>query len=120
MSAPPDVAILHAIGDVAPDRPEPSECFDLARETLRQADIGFCQLECNLTDRGVLRPGLAADITVFDPATIHDVATFEQPNRYSAGIRHVFVNGTAVVADGAITAARPGRPLRGPSSTTQN
>jgi N-acyl-D-aspartate/D-glutamate deacylase len=57
---------------------------------------------------------MAADITVFDPATIRDVATFEDPNRYSVGVRHVFVNGRAVVTDGAITAARPGRPLRGP------
>ena len=68
----------------------------------------------HLTDRGVLRPGIAADITVFDPATIRDVSTFEDPNRYAAGVRHVFVNGTRVVADGAITEARPGRPLRGP------
>jgi N-acyl-D-aspartate/D-glutamate deacylase len=57
---------------------------------------------------------MAADITVFDPVTIRDVATFERPNRYAAGIRHVFVNGRRVVADGAITSERPGRPLRGP------
>ena len=62
----------------------------------------------------ILRPGMAADLTVFDPATIRDVATFEDPNHYSVGIRHVFVNGRAVVADGAITTERPGRPLRGP------
>src|SRR5436190_1362573 len=68
----------------------------------------------HMTDRGVLRPGMMADITVFDPATIRDVATFEDPNRYSVGIRHVFVNGRRVVADGTITAERPGRPLRGP------
>jgi dihydroorotase/N-acyl-D-amino-acid deacylase len=67
-----------------------------------------------LHDRGMLRPGMAADITVFDPATIRDVSTFEDPNHYSVGIRHVFVNGRAVVANGAITAERPGRPLRGP------
>ena len=67
-----------------------------------------------LHDRGILRPGMAADITVFDPAAIRDVATFEDPNHYSVGVRHVFVNGRAVVADGAITAERPGRPLRGP------
>lgn len=57
MSTTPDsVAVLHAVGDVAPDRPEPRECFDLNRDLLRQADIGFCQLECNLTDRGVRLP----------------------------------------------------------------
>jgi N-acyl-D-amino-acid deacylase len=68
----------------------------------------------HLADRGILRPGMAADITVFDAATIRDVATFEDPNRYSVGIRHVFVNGRRVVSDGAITSERPGRPLRGP------
>jgi N-acyl-D-aspartate/D-glutamate deacylase len=67
----------------------------------------------HLTGRGVLRPGMIADITIFDPATIRDVATFDQPNHYSVGVRHVFVNGRPVVADGAITAERPGRPLRG-------
>jgi dihydroorotase/N-acyl-D-amino-acid deacylase len=65
-------------------------------------------------DRGILRPGMAADVTVFDPATIRDVATFEDPNHYSVGVKHVFVNGRAVVLNGAITSERPGRPLRGP------
>jgi len=74
----------------------------------------------HLTDRGVLRPGLAADITVFDPATIRDVATFEDPTRYAVGVKHVFVNGTRVVADGAMTEARPGRPLRGPGYRIKN
>jgi N-acyl-D-amino-acid deacylase len=67
-----------------------------------------------LLDRGILRPGMAADVTVFDPATIRDLATFEDPNHYAVGVKHVFVNGQAVVKDGAITDARPGRPLRGP------
>jgi poly-gamma-glutamate capsule biosynthesis protein CapA/YwtB (metallophosphatase superfamily) len=49
-------AILHAVGDVAPDRDDPNECFVLAADTLRDADIGFCQLECNLTTRGVRMP----------------------------------------------------------------
>ena len=68
----------------------------------------------HLNDRGILRPGMMADITVFDPATIHDLSTFEDPKHYSVGVKHVFVNGIRVVADGAITSARPGRPLRGP------
>jgi N-acyl-D-amino-acid deacylase len=67
-----------------------------------------------LLDRGLLRPGLYADITVFDPATVKDESTFEQPTRYSTGVRHVFVNGRAVVSNGEITAERPGRPLAGP------
>jgi len=70
----------------------------------------------HLGDRGVLRPGLAADITVFDPATIRDVATFDDPTHYSVGVRHVLVNGRRVVADGKITEERPGRVLRGPGS----
>ena len=68
----------------------------------------------HLHDRGLLRPGMMADITVFDAATIRDVSTFDDPKHYAAGVKHVFVNGARVVADGAITAARPGRPLRGP------
>ena len=67
-----------------------------------------------LQDRGILRPGMAADITVFDPETIRDVATFEEPNRYSVGVRHVLVNGRPVVEDGKITDERPGQVLRGP------
>ena len=67
-----------------------------------------------LADRGILREGMMADITVFDPATIRDVATFEDPNHYSTGVKWVLVNGRPVVADGKITAERPGRPLRGP------
>ena len=67
-----------------------------------------------LSDRGLLRPGLMADVTVFDPATVRDVSTFSDPSHYSVGIKHVFVNGRAVVANGVITKERPGRPLRGP------
>ena len=67
-----------------------------------------------LRDRGVLRPGAFADITVFDPLTVRDRATFEEPHQPSAGIHHVVVNGQAVLRDGALTAARPGRGLRGP------
>jgi dihydroorotase/N-acyl-D-amino-acid deacylase len=67
-----------------------------------------------LADRGILRPGFAADVVVFDAATIRDVSTFEDPLHYSVGVHHVFVNGRAVIADGKITGERPGRPLRGP------
>jgi len=66
-----------------------------------------------LLDRGILRPGAFADIAVFDPKTIRDTATFSDPMHYSVGVRYVFVNGRPVVWDGAITAERPGRPVRG-------
>jgi N-acyl-D-amino-acid deacylase len=67
----------------------------------------------HLNDRGLLRPGMMADITVFDAATIRDVSTFDDPRHYATGVRHVLVNGKRVVADGKITSERPGRPLRG-------
>jgi N-acyl-D-amino-acid deacylase len=60
-----------------------------------------------------LRPGMKADIIVFDPDKIRDVATFEDPHRFSEGISHVVVNGVPVLRDGEITKALPGRILRG-------
>ncbi len=68
----------------------------------------------HLNDRGILRPGMAADITVFDPAKIRDVSTFEDPSHYSVGVKCVLVNGRLVVSNGKITSERPGRALRGP------
>ncbi|HJU42748.1 MAG TPA: amidohydrolase family protein [Vicinamibacterales bacterium] len=65
-----------------------------------------------ITDRGILRPGFKADITVFNPATVRDVSTFEDPTHYSLGIEHVLVNGRAVVSNGKITNERPGEPIR--------
>jgi N-acyl-D-amino-acid deacylase len=67
-----------------------------------------------LLERGILRPGMMADVAVFDPAAVHDVATFEDPSHYAAGFKYVLVNGRSVVAEGRITAERPGRVLRGP------
>ena len=67
-----------------------------------------------LSDRGLLRRGMAADITVFDAATVADKATFEQPHQQSVGFAYVFVNGQKVLDHGKLTAARPGRGLRGP------
>src|SRR5436309_3280805 len=67
-----------------------------------------------LVDRGLLKPGLAADVTVFDLRTVADQATFEQPHRPSVGFAYVFVNGQKVLDHGKLAAARPGRGLRGP------
>ena len=66
-----------------------------------------------LNDRGLLKPGMFADITVFDPATIIDRSTFEEPSQLATGVSYVFVNGVAVVDGGQVTAALPGRALRG-------
>jgi dihydroorotase/N-acyl-D-amino-acid deacylase len=67
-----------------------------------------------LTDRGVLKEGMWADVVVFDPAKITDKATFENPNQFSEGMEYVLVNGVAVIESGKMTGALPGRVLRGP------
>ena len=67
-----------------------------------------------IRDRGILRPGMMADIVIFDSATIRDVATYNDPLHYSVGVKDVFINGRPVVLDGRITEERPGRALRGP------
>ncbi|MBX2874436.1 MAG: D-aminoacylase [Saprospiraceae bacterium] len=67
-----------------------------------------------LKNRGLLKPGYAADVVIFDPNTISDHATFEEPHQYSTGVQHVFVNGTQVLKDGAHTGATPGRVVKGP------
>ncbi len=68
----------------------------------------------SITDRGVLKPGMKADVIVFDPNTVIDNATFEQPHQLSTGMRDVFVNGVAVVRNGEHTGAKPGQVVRGP------
>lgn len=73
---------------------------------------GMSAARFGLVDRGVLRPGAWADLVLFDPARIADVASYADPHRPPAGIAHVFVNGAAVVRDGEHTGARPGRALR--------
>jgi N-acyl-D-amino-acid deacylase len=67
-----------------------------------------------LADRGILRPGMKADVTIFNPATVRDVSTFVDPTHYSQGVEHVLVNGRAVVSAGKITNERPGEAIRGP------
>ena len=66
----------------------------------------------SIRDRGMLHEGMFADIVIFDPATIIDRATYEQPHQTSEGVRHVLVNGVPVVSDGRHTGALPGRPVR--------
>ena len=68
----------------------------------------------SIHDRGLLEPGMFADVVVFDPATIADRATYEQPKQLSIGVRDVWVNGVQVLRDGAHAGAKPGRALRGP------
>jgi N-acyl-D-aspartate/D-glutamate deacylase len=68
-----------------------------------------------LTDRGILRPGMKADIVIFDPARVRDTATFDHPHQYAEGIVRVITNGQVIVENGAMTAARPGAVLYGPA-----
>jgi dihydroorotase/N-acyl-D-amino-acid deacylase len=85
--------------------------------TLEDAIRKMTSLAANrvhLVDRGLLRPGSFADVVVFNPQQIRDVATFEDPNRLSTGMMYVIVNGVPVVFNGKQTNALPGRPLRGP------
>ncbi|HEY6968421.1 MAG TPA: D-aminoacylase [Candidatus Angelobacter sp.] len=85
--------------------------------TLEQAIRKFTSLAAqrmSLRDRGVLRVGAFADITIFDPATVNDVATFEDPHRQSVGIEYVIVNGVLSLDHGKVTGKLGGRPLYGP------
>lgn len=68
-----------------------------------------------LTDRGVIRPGLKADIVIFDPATVRDMATYEKPHQYAEGFQTVLVNGKVVFAEGKMTGEKPGQILYGPA-----
>jgi len=128
------VAVNTDYGGVAPDgpfgeiRPHPRSYGSFTRilgryvrelrllplETAIRKMTSLAAQRVGLTDRGLLRPGMFADVTVFDPATVGDRATFEEPHQPSVGIEYVFVNGVAVLRRGQVTAARPGRGLRGP------
>ncbi len=66
-----------------------------------------------LTERGVLKQGMWADVVVFDPATVRDLATFDNPNQLSQGMEYVLVNGAAVIDNGKMTGKLPGKVLRG-------
>jgi dihydroorotase/N-acyl-D-amino-acid deacylase len=87
------------------------------RLTLEDAIRKFSALPAQrlrLTDRGVLKRGLWADVVVFDPATIADRSTFSSPNELAVGMQWVLVNGVPVIAEGKMTGAKPGQVLRGP------
>jgi dihydroorotase/N-acyl-D-amino-acid deacylase len=66
-----------------------------------------------LTDRGVLKQGMWADVVIFDPATVRDRATFDSPNQLSEGMDYVLVNGTPVIEQGKMTGKLPGKVLHG-------
>jgi dihydroorotase/N-acyl-D-amino-acid deacylase len=88
--------------------------------TLEDAIRKFTSLPAGrmrLVDRGVLKLGMWADVVVFDPDTVRDLATYEQPNQLSSGMQYVLVNGTPVVDEGKATSALPGMVLRGPGYT---
>jgi len=72
------------------------------------------------TDRGVLKAGMWADVVIFDPATIRDLATFDHPNQFSEGMEYVLVNGVAVIDQGKMTGAKPGKVLRGAGYRSQS
>jgi N-acyl-D-amino-acid deacylase len=86
----------------------------LALEEAVRKMTAFPAARLGLGDRGVLRPGLKADIAVFDPARVRDLATYVQPHQYAEGVSQVIVNGQVVFENGAMTAARPGRVVYGP------
>jgi len=67
-----------------------------------------------IADRGVLKEGMWADVVVFDPAKVRELATFEKPNQLSVGMDYVLVNGVPVIEDGKMTGKLPGKVLRGP------
>jgi len=79
---------------------------------------GLPATNLGLDHRGFLKPGMFADVVIFDPATIADKATFPEPHQYSVGVRDVFVNGLQVLKEGNHTGAKPGRALWGPGKIT--
>jgi len=83
------------------------------KEAVRRMS-GFPAANLGLKDRGLLKAGYFADIVVFDPDSVIDHATFDNPMQYSTGVLHVFVNGVQVLAHGEHTGAKPGRFVRGP------
>jgi N-acyl-D-amino-acid deacylase len=89
--------------------------LNLAEAVRRLTSLPAATLQ--LRRRGRLVPGFFADVVVFDPTSVQDHATFDQPHQYATGVRHVFVNGMPVLTDGEHTGALPGRVVRGPGWT---
>jgi N-acyl-D-amino-acid deacylase len=83
------------------------------QEAIRRL-TSFPATNLGIKDRGALKKGYFADLAIFDARKVQDRATFEQPQRYASGMRHVFVNGVQVLKDGEHTGATPGRAVRGP------
>ncbi len=83
-------------------------------ETAVRKMSGFPAARLKLLDRGLLRPGMKADVVIFDPATVCDMATFENPHQYAIGFTDVIVNGKPLIRAGKITEQRAGRVLYGP------
>jgi N-acyl-D-amino-acid deacylase len=121
-------------GLLAADRPHPRAWGTFPRYLGRYVrELGVLGLEecvahltgraarrLRLADRGLVAPGYHADLVLFDPETVRDVATFEDPRRTPEGIPHVLVGGVPVIAEGRHTGALPGRALRrGPDGVTR-
>ncbi|MBA3316359.1 MAG: D-aminoacylase [Planctomycetota bacterium] len=98
------------IGHYARDRKAVTLAHAVRSATGLPADI------LRLTDRGYVRPGYVADIAVFDPETVRDRATYEQPYQYSEGMRWVFVNGVPAIHDGTVTGALAGKAIKRPAA----
>ncbi len=134
-----DTVLRHPVASVASDgwvltptgegRPHPRSFGTFTRVLGRHVRAGDLALadavrkmtalpasRLGMTDRGVLAPGAVADVAVFDPATVADRSTYDDPWQLSTGVRHVLVRGEAVLADGVPTGARPGGVLRRPAS----
>ena len=84
----------------------------ISMETAVHKMTGMAAQRMRFKDRGLLREGFAADVTVFNPATVKDESTYPEPHRYPTGIPYVIVNGAVVVDDNRMSAARAGRILR--------
>ncbi|NLG87120.1 MAG: amidohydrolase family protein, partial [Firmicutes bacterium] len=84
----------------------------LSLETAIYKMTGLPATRLGLKDRGFIKPGMFADLTIFDPAQVADKADFINPHQYATGINHVLVNGQAVVTDGRLTGQTGGRVLR--------